>query len=128
MKAGSHHTKGAKEKMSLAQVGLKTGDKHPQWGKLGADAAHWRGGKKPNGQGYVLVLAHGHPQADHKGYVREHRLIVEKGMKRFLRLDEIVHHWNGIRDDNRAENLAVMDPEAHKILHAEERKRARNRV
>jgi len=114
MKAGSCHTEEAKEKISLS----RTGAKNPRW----------KGGRAVDSSGYFLVLEPGHPHADYNGYVLEHRLVVEKDMKRFLMPDEHVHHWNGIRDDNRPENLAVMDPEAHIVLHNDERRNASHRV
>ena len=49
-------------------------------------------------------------------YVRkifEHRMIVEKVLARRLRPAEVVHHINGVRDDNRLENLCVMLREKH---------------
>lgn len=68
--------------------------------------AKWSGGRFSE-RGYILVLAKNHPGCNNKGYVREHRLTVEKIMGRYLRPLEYVHHKNKKRDDNRPENLMV---------------------
>jgi len=60
-----------------------------------------------NDAGYKLIHKPEHPNADKDGCVREHRLIVEKEIGRYLHRYEIVHHVNEIRDDNRPENLWV---------------------
>jgi hypothetical protein len=68
----------------------------------------WRGGRFKEKQGYVLVKNRKHPCCNSSGYVREHRLVMEKHIGRFLKRDEIVHHLNGIKDDNRIENLQLL--------------------
>lgn len=64
-------------------------------------------------KGYKLILKPDHPNASTSGYVMEHRLTMERQLKRFLLRSEVVHHKNGNRLDNRPENLEVMEKRAH---------------
>jgi len=76
----------------------------------------WKGGKKKSSRGYIYKLAHNHPRA-HNGYVFEHILVMEKHLDRYLKSNEIVHHINDNRTDNRISNLALMTRAAHNTLH-----------
>ena len=89
-----------------------------QIGKIADQARHWKNGRYTNNKGYVLIYAPDHPFATARSYVPEHRLVVEKRLGRYLLPSEIVHHINGIRDDNKDENLWRCNSRSrHRKLH-----------
>lgn len=69
-----------------------------------------------SGGGYIFKMVSGHK------YKPEHRLIAEKTLGRKLDKNEVVHHINGNKQDNRPENLQVMTRREHLLLHNELRK------
>ena len=73
---------------------------------------NWKGGRI-NMRGYVGILNPTHPRADLHGYVLEHILVWEKAHNKRLRKGFIVHHLNGIKNDNRIENLVAMKRGEH---------------
>ncbi len=68
-------------------------------------------------EGYILVYCPTHPSAKSSGHIYEHRYVMEKHLKRFLSSSEHVHHINGIKDDNRVENLEIIDHSEHAKKH-----------
>lgn len=68
-------------------------------------------------KGYVYVLASHHPSPTQGRYVKRSRLVMERLLGRFLTSDEIVHHKNGSRDDDRPENLELTNRSKHNITH-----------
>jgi hypothetical protein len=75
----------------------------------GENSRHWEGGRKKTGTGYMSIYSPGHPsiKVGARKYVLEHRLVMEKHLGRFLTEGEFVHHKNGVKDDNRIENLEL---------------------
>lgn len=88
-------------------------------GRLGDQAANWKGGRRRGGtkMAYIMLLVPNHPHCDNSGYVMEHRVIAEKLIGRYLTRGEVVHHKNGIKTDNRPENLEVMTITQHRKEH-----------
>ena len=100
-----------KKIFALTQSKLRSGDK----------CVSWNGGRKKSKHGYVFILNKEHPNSDSNGYIQEHRIVMEKHLNRLLNKNEVVHHINGIRDDNRIENLKLMTNAEHTALHNKER-------
>ena len=87
----------------------------------GSARKDWKGGITYN-QGYKLIRLYKddffYSMAGRNQYVREHCLVMAKHLGRCLQKGELVHHKNGIRDDNRIENLELSSREAHIINHS----------
>lgn len=79
----------------------------------------WNGGKRLHDKGYVRVWKPEHPYASNDGYVYEHRLVMETFIGRYMTKDEIIHHINGKKNDNRIENLKLLTKSQHSKLHYE---------
>ena len=81
------------------------------------DHMSYKSGSYIDSNGYVLIKDKLHLRTDGNGYVREHILVVEKRLGRFLEKNKDVHHLNHIRNDNRIENLIVLSRSEHVHLH-----------
>lgn len=100
------------KKHTLFTIGRLAGENNP----------HWKGGRYQNEDGYWYVQTPGHPNAINGGYVAEHRLVMEKVLRRLLLPTEIVHHRDGDRTNNRPHNLEVMTRAEHIEIHRHELK------
>lgn len=72
----------------------------------------WNGGQYISPSGYKYVICdRGHPRGVKKGkysdYIPEQYAVMEKHLGRYLKQDEVIHHLNGIKLDNRLENLML---------------------
>lgn len=75
-------------------------------GMMGKNHHHWKGGKVKRGK-YWSIKTRSHPSHRSGFYVKEHRLIMEKYLGRYLTEKEVVHHINGDPLDNRIKNLQL---------------------
>jgi len=109
---GKPRSEETKRKLSLAHKGKKLTEEHKKKIVLksifqkGEKNPSWKGGLK-NSLGYVLILSPDHPYCDSQGYIRRSRKIMESHLGRTLLPTEVVHHINGIKDDDRIENLML---------------------
>lgn len=64
--------------------------------------------RRKNTHGYAFLTGHyDHPNANHRGQILEHVKVMSEILGRALLPGENVHHINGVRDDNRPENLEL---------------------
>lgn len=113
---GKHHTEETKIKIREKRLGKYIGEKSPTW----------KGGRFKNSSGYILIYSPHHPHAIN-GYVREHRLVVEKKIGRYLENNELVHHKNKVKSDNREENLEIVNKREHNRIHIDHNGRKRDK-
>ena len=84
----------------------------------GSSHYNWKGGITRQGDGYMLQLVESDSPywsmvKTRSKQVLQHRLVMAEYLRRPLKDNEIVHHLNGIRDDNRIENLALSTLKTH---------------
>lgn len=80
-------------------------EKHPFWKGGIAKAREYLKEKAPN-----------HPRTNSAGYVLQHILVWEQIHQRQLPVGWAIHHLNGVKNDNRSENLAAMPVRKHSFL------------
>lgn len=86
------------------------GSKSPK--PSGPQSSSWKGGRRETKDGYIICWLPSespfYAMISRNGTVLEHRLMMAEHLGRCLLKIEQVHHKNGIRNDNRLENLELM--------------------
>jgi len=99
---------------NLCECGRQKGRKHQTCSvcasenQKGAKNHNWKGGVIRHSAGYLQEKRPDHPRGHRNGgYVLQHILVMEEKIGRYLLPGENVHHKNGVKDDNRPENLEL---------------------
>lgn len=92
----------------------------------------WKGGRHKTSHGYINIRVYEdnpyYSMANKTHHIYEHRLIMAQHLGRCLEKWEVVHHINGIKDDNRIENLSIIGHETHNMELNKEVKTLRWRI
>lgn len=72
--------------------------------------------RKKNDQGYFELWLPDHPN-NVDGWVRMHRVVYENFLGRYLLPEEVIHHVNEVKTDNRIENLFLCSEQEHTLFH-----------
>ncbi|MDR3263652.1 MAG: HNH endonuclease [Clostridiales bacterium] len=69
--------------------------------------------KQKTKKGYIKVYRPYEPNTQKNGYIYEHRYNIQQEIGRPLEENEIVHHKNGIKNDNKIKNLQITNRQEH---------------
>jgi len=100
--------------LSLARKGKKRPDL--SLSRMAEGNPAWKGGRTKDGNGYWVIHMPEHPYAC-QGKIKEHRLVMEKYLGKYLKPNEIVHHIDFDKTNNKIENLYLMEKGQHSKLH-----------
>lgn len=89
----------------------------PPYSMPGEMNGKWKGGRMIDSDGYVLIHRPDHPHCTVHGYVREHRLAMEKKLRRYLLPGEVVHHVDGDKKNNKIANLRLFARNSDHLRH-----------
>ena len=104
---GKKFSKQHRENLSKSHIGQIAWNKGKEFHQISMEKHHnWKGGKIMQ-SGYILIKSPNHPSCENRGYVREHRLVCEEYLGKYLPREADVHHINGIKTDNKIKNLMV---------------------
>lgn len=123
---GKRHSEETKRKISEANKGhVVTPEMRRKMSlkmkeRLGEKAPNWKGGvNKINTYGYVLEFDPSIAVRNGGRYTPRYRRVMEEIIGRKLTKSETVHHINGIKSDDRPENLYLCTLSSHRKMHNE---------
>jgi len=87
-----------------------------RWNIGGANSFKITTGRAWFQNGYVIIYKPDHPEAKSDGSVAEHRYVWEQAHGQRIPKGWVVHHLNGIRDDNRPSNLIALPNQKHNSI------------
>lgn len=119
-----HHMYGKKHS---AESLAKMTEQKRATAKRGPETTNWKGGRHTS-RGYVMIAVSTLPKEEQALFssmanrssqraIPEHRLVMARSLGRPLTRSEIVHHKNGIKNDNRLANLEIKGNDDHKKEH-----------
>ena len=115
---GKKMSKKSCNKISKALAGRKLTEEQKEKlkGKRRREKCHfWKGGKyKLNNRWYIYKPEH--PNSSRR-YIPQSRLVAGKILGRYLTKQEVIHHINGIKDDDRIENLYLFPSNSEHMRH-----------
>ncbi|MCP4540281.1 MAG: hypothetical protein GY832_24340 [Chloroflexi bacterium] len=92
--------------------------RQPHWNFPKGEAnPSWNGGRMIDKDGYVLIHQPDHPHSTNGGYVREHRLVMENMLGRYLDPKEVVHHKDKNKQNNVPDNLGLYNRNSDHLRH-----------
>lgn len=83
----------------------------------GDNNPNWKGGRYTNVYGYVWVKTPDGTINSYRGYMLEHRYVMQEHLRRPLKSSELVHHIDGNKLNNHIDNLMIYNRSTHAYLH-----------
>ena len=101
-----------KEMLRRAKYCRSCNNKLQPWRKVGEENSNWKGGTT-KANGYIYIRTKRIEGGVGSAYKAEHHIVWEKENNKVLPKDWVIHHLNGIKDDNKIENLSARPRKEH---------------